>query len=114
MNQWKTLLEMKNMGLLPIQLTDLDPFVLRERFDQASQTEMLELYASHQLIKDIYVSRPQIETKCTNWLQSKSPLLLLKAEAGGGKTSLLVHQTTTWSQQGNCVLFTRALYYTEY
>ena len=82
--------------------------VFESRINEENRLLLNTLISERKVIPGVYVHRPEIEVRLKEWVGSRSSILFITAEAGSGKTNLLVEAQRLYQDGGMHSLIIRA------
>jgi tetratricopeptide (TPR) repeat protein len=82
--------------------------VFLQRITDENKLILETLSAEKKYIPGVYVHREEMEIKLREWIGAKANIFFIAAEAGSGKTNLLIEMLTQYIKQNLSVLFIRA------
>ncbi len=92
----------------PYSPIDFTKDLLKERIVKENQFVLQTLLDERKVIKGIYQSRVDIEVKLRSWVAGIANVFFIAAEAGSGKTNLLVEIQRQYNERGFNSLLIRA------
>jgi hypothetical protein len=84
----------------PIGIKDLDDVSWKAILKENNESTIQSLLSEKKLIKGIYQERQDAEVALRSWLGARAGLFFLAAEAGSGKTNLLVEMNRQYTERG--------------
>lgn len=84
----------------PASLKDLDIKTWKSLLDENNEATMQSLLSEKKVIKGIYQERQDAEVALRSWIGARAGLFFLSAEAGSGKTNLLVEMNRQYTERG--------------
>ena len=82
--------------------------VFLNRINDENKLILSTLSAERKYIPGVYVHREEMEIKLREWIGARANIFFIAAEAGSGKTNLLLEIQNQYTQQNLPVLFIRA------
>lgn len=82
--------------------------VLINRIDEENKLILDTLVAEKKVIPGVYVNRQDMEAKLREWIGARASIFFMAAEAGSGKTNLLIEMQKQYSERGLNSLLIRA------
>lgn len=84
----------------PIALKDLDEVSWKLLLKENNESTIQSLLNEKKVIKGIYQERQDAEVALRSWIGARAGLFFLAAEAGSGKTNLLVEMNRQYQERG--------------
>jgi hypothetical protein len=84
----------------PIRFNDLNLESWKGLLKENNESTIQSLVAEKKVIKGIYQERQEAEIALRSWVGARAGLFFLSAEAGSGKTNLLVEMNRQYFEQG--------------
>ena len=84
----------------PIQLSELSRETWSAVLEEHNASTLSSLIAEHKVLKGIYQERKEAEVALRSWTGAQAGLLFVAAEAGSGKTNLLVEMQRQYTTMG--------------
>ncbi|MFM8916311.1 MAG: hypothetical protein ACKOGP_01035, partial [Bacteroidota bacterium] len=91
----------------PLGLQDLDAEKWQSLLKETNDDTLQSLLAEKKIIKGIYQERQEAEIALRSWVGARAGLFFLAAEAGSGKTNLLVEMSRQYNERGLDTLLLR-------
>ena len=82
--------------------------IFNEQIKQYNKHTLQTLITEKKVIPGVYVNRDEIESNLRNWIGSRASIFFVAAEAGSGKTNLLVETQNYYNENGFKSLIIRA------
>ena len=79
-----------------------------DRIEDENKRILTTLESEKKVIPGVYVHRQDIEIKLREWIGSRSSIFIIAAEAGSGKTNLMVEMQKQYEERNLNTLFIRA------
>jgi len=84
----------------PVSMKDLDEISWKAVLKENNEATIQSLLSEKKVIKGIYQERQDAEVALRSWVGARAGLFFLAAEAGSGKTNLLVEMNRQYSERG--------------
>ena len=84
----------------PVDITDLDGPGWKALLKENNEATLQSLWSERKVIKGIYQERQDAEIALRSWIGARAGLFFLAADAGSGKTNLLVEMQRQYSERG--------------
>ena len=84
----------------PVSMKDLDEASWKAVLKENNEATIQSLLSEKKVIKGIYQERQDAEVALRSWVGARAGLFFLAAEAGSGKTNLLVEMNRQYSERG--------------
>lgn len=84
----------------PVSMKDLDEVSWKAILKENNEATIQSLLSEKKVIKGIYQERQDAEVALRSWVGARAGLFFLAAEAGSGKTNLLVEMNRQYSERG--------------
>jgi hypothetical protein len=84
----------------PVSMKDLDEASWRALLKENNESTIQSLLSEKKVIKGIYQERQDAEVALRSWVGARAGLFFLAAEAGSGKTNLLVEMNRQYAERG--------------
>ena len=84
----------------PVSMKDLDEVSWKALLKENNEATIQSLLSEKKVIKGIYQERQDAEVALRSWVGARAGLFFLAAEAGSGKTNLLVEMNRQYSERG--------------
>jgi hypothetical protein len=84
----------------PISMKDLDEVSWKALLKENNEATIQSLLSEKKVIKGIYQERQDAEVALRSWVGARAGLFFLAAEAGSGKTNLLVEMNRQYAERG--------------
>jgi len=84
----------------PVDITDLDKLEWEALLKENNEATLQSLWSEKKVIKGIYQERQEAEIALRSWIGARAGLFFLAADAGSGKTNLLVEMQRQYSKRG--------------
>ena len=84
----------------PVSIKDLDKVSWKAVLKENNEATIQSLLSEKKVIKGIYQERQDAEVALRSWVGARAGLFFLAAEAGSGKTNLLVEMHRQYSERG--------------
>ena len=84
----------------PVSMKDLDEVSWKAVLKENNEATIQSLLSEKKVIKGIYQERQDAEVALRSWVGARAGLFFLAAEAGSGKTNLLVEMNRQYSERG--------------
>jgi hypothetical protein len=84
----------------PISMKDLDEASWKAVLKENNEVTVQSLLSEKKVIKGIYQERQDAEVALRSWVGARAGLFFLAAEAGSGKTNLLVEMNRQYTERG--------------
>jgi len=84
----------------PVSMKDLDEASWKAVLKENNEATIQSLLSEKKVIKGIYQERQDAEVALRSWIGARAGLFFLAAEAGSGKTNLLVEMNRQYSERG--------------
>lgn len=84
----------------PISMMDLDEGSWKAVLKENNEATIQSLLSEKKVIKGIYQERQDAEVALRSWVGARAGLFFLAAEAGSGKTNLLVEMNRQYAERG--------------
>jgi hypothetical protein len=84
----------------PVSMMDLDEVSWKAVLKENNESTLQSLQSEKKVIKGIYQERQDAEVALRSWVGARAGLFFLAAEAGSGKTNLLVEMNRQYSVSG--------------
>jgi hypothetical protein len=84
----------------PIAIKDLDEPSWKALIKENNEASIQSLLSEKKVIKGIYQERQDAEVALRSWVGARAGLFFLAAEAGSGKTNLLVEMNRQYTERG--------------
>lgn len=91
----------------PFWMADLDAEKWRALLKESNEDTLQSLLSEKKIIKGIYQERQDAEIELRSWVGARAGLFFLAAEAGSGKTNLLVEMNRQYNERGIDTLLLR-------
>lgn len=91
----------------PLGLEDLDADKWKAMLRESNEDTLQSLLSEKKIIKGIYQERQDAEIELRSWVGARAGLFFLAAEAGSGKTNLLVEMSRQYNERGIDTLLLR-------
>jgi hypothetical protein len=79
-----------------------------DRIEDENERILTTLESEKKVIPGVYVHRQDIEIKLREWIGTRSSVFIIAAEAGSGKTNLMVEMQKQYEERNLNTLFIRA------
>lgn len=84
----------------PVRLAELDSERWKNLLRENNEATVQSLLSEKKVIKGIYQERQDAEVALRSWIGARAGLFFLSAEAGSGKTNLLVEMNRQYAERG--------------
>jgi hypothetical protein len=84
----------------PVSSKELNVESWKQLLKENNDSTIQSLFSEKKLIKDIYQERQDAEIALRSWVGARAGLFFLAAEAGSGKTNLLVEMNRQYAERG--------------
>ena len=84
----------------PVSMKDLDEASWKAVLKENNEATIQSLLSEKKVIKGIYQERQDAEVALRSWVGARAGLFFLAAEAGSGKTNLLVEMNRQYTERG--------------
>jgi hypothetical protein len=84
----------------PVSMKDLDEASWKAILKENNEATIQSLLSEKKVIKGIYQERQDAEVTLRSWVGARAGLFFLAAEAGSGKTNLLVEMNRQYTERG--------------
>jgi hypothetical protein len=84
----------------PVSMKDLDESSWKALLKENNEATIQSLLSEKKVIKGIYQERQDAEVALRSWVGARAGLFFLAAEAGSGKTNLLVEMNRQYAERG--------------
>jgi hypothetical protein len=84
----------------PVSIKDLDEERWKALLKENNEATMQSLLNEKKVIKGVYQERQDAEVALRSWIGARAGLFFLAAEAGSGKTNLLVEMNRQYAERG--------------
>jgi|GEM_PF-1012039 len=84
----------------PVSMKDLDEPSWKALIKENNEASIQSLLSEKKVIKGIYQERQDAEVALRSWVGARAGLFFLAAEAGSGKTNLLVEMNRQYTERG--------------
>lgn len=84
----------------PVSIKDLDAGIWKALLKENNEATVQSLLSEKKVIKGIYQERQDAELALRSWIGARGGLFFLAAEAGSGKTNLLVEMNRQYIERG--------------
>jgi hypothetical protein len=84
----------------PVSMKDLDEASWKALLKENNEATIQSLLSEKKVIKGIYQERQDAEVALRSWVGARAGLFFLAAEAGSGKTNLLVEMNRQYAERG--------------
>jgi hypothetical protein len=84
----------------PVALKDLNESSWKAKLKENNEATIQSLWSEKKVIKGIYQERQDAEVALRSWIGARASLFFLAAEAGSGKTNLLVEMNRQYIERG--------------
>ena len=84
----------------PVSMKDLDEVIWKAVLKENNDSTIQSLLSEKKVIKGIYQERQDAEVALRSWVGARAGLFFLAAEAGSGKTNLLVEMNRQYAERG--------------
>jgi len=84
----------------PVSIKDLDEASWKAVLKENNEATIQSLLSEKKVIKGIYQERQDAEVALRSWVGARAGLFFLAAEAGSGKTNLLVEMNRQYTERG--------------
>lgn len=84
----------------PVSMKDLDELSWKALLKENNEATIQSLLSEKKVIKGIYQERQDAEVALRSWVGARAGLFFLAAEAGSGKTNLLVEMNRQYAERG--------------
>ena len=84
----------------PVSMKDLDEVSWKAVLKENNESTIQSLLSEKKVIKGIYQERQDAEVALRSWVGARAGLFFLAAEAGSGKTNLLVEMNRQYAERG--------------
>ena len=84
----------------PVTMIDLDEVSWKAVLKENNEATIQSLMSEKKVIKGIYQERQDAEVALRSWVDARAGLFFLAAEAGSGKTNLLVEMNRQYTERG--------------
>ena len=84
----------------PVSMKDLDEVSWKAVLKENNEATIQSLLSEKKVIKGIYQERQDAEVALRSWVGARAGLFFLAAEAGSGKTNLLVEMKRQYAERG--------------
>lgn len=84
----------------PVSMMDLDEVSWKAVLKENNEATIQSLLSEKKVIKGIYQERQDAEVALRSWVGARAGLFFLAAEAGSGKTNLLVEMNRQYAERG--------------
>lgn len=84
----------------PVSIKDLDESSWKAVLKENNEVTVQSLLSEKKVIKGIYQERQDAEVALRSWVGARAGLFFLAAEAGSGKTNLLVEMNRQYTERG--------------
>lgn len=84
----------------PVSIKDLNEASWKALLKENNETTIQSLLSEKKVIKGIYQERQDAEVALRSWVGARAGLFFLAAEAGSGKTNLLVEMNRQYTERG--------------
>ena len=84
----------------PVSMKDLDEASWKAVLKENNEVTVQSLLSEKKVIKGIYQERQDAEVALRSWVGARAGLFFLAAEAGSGKTNLLVEMNRQYTERG--------------
>jgi len=84
----------------PVSMKDLDEASWKAVLKENNEVTVQSLLSEKKVIKGIYQERQDAEVALRSWVGARAGLFFLAAEAGSGKTNLLVEMNRQYAERG--------------
>ena len=84
----------------PVSIKDLDEASWKALLKENNESTVQSLLNEKKVIKGIYQERQDAEVALRSWIGARAGLFFLAAEAGSGKTNLLVEMNRQYTERG--------------
>ena len=84
----------------PVSMKDLDEASWKAVLKENNEATIQSLLSEKKVIKGIYQEREDAEVALRSWVGARAGLFFLAAEAGSGKTNLLVEMNRQYTERG--------------
>jgi hypothetical protein len=84
----------------PVSMKDLDEAGWKSILKENNEATIQSLLSEKKVIKGIYQERQDAEVALRSWVGARAGLFFLSAEAGSGKTNLLVEMNRQYTERG--------------
>jgi hypothetical protein len=84
----------------PVSMKDLDEASWKVLLKENNEATIQSLLSEKKVIKGIYQERQDAEVALRSWVGARAGLFFLAAEAGSGKTNLLVEMNRQYTERG--------------
>ena len=84
----------------PVSIMDLDEASWKAILKENNEATVQSLLSEKKVIKGIYQERQDAEVALRSWVGARAGLFFLAAEAGSGKTNLLVEMNRQYAERG--------------
>jgi hypothetical protein len=84
----------------PVPLQSLDAALWKSMLKENNEATYQSLLSEKKVIKGIYQERQDAEVALRSWVGARAGLFFLSAEAGSGKTNLLVEMNRQYAERG--------------
>mgnify|MGYP003967441837 CR=1 FL=1 len=74
--------------------------IFSEQIKEYNKYTLQTLISERKIIPGVYINRNDIESKLRNWIGSRASIFFIAAEAGSGKTNLLVEKQKFYNEKG--------------
>jgi tetratricopeptide (TPR) repeat protein len=88
--------------------TEFTEDIFNEQIKQYNKHTLQTLINEKKVIPGVYINRDEIESNLRNWIGSRASIFFVAAEAGSGKTNLLVEIQNYYNENGFKSLIIRA------
>ena len=84
----------------PVAINDLEEASWKSILKENNEATIQSLHSEKKVIKGIYQERQDAEVALRSWVGARAGLFFLAAEAGSGKTNLLVEMNRQYTERG--------------
>jgi hypothetical protein len=91
----------------PVSMKDLDEASWKAVLKENNEVTVQSLLSEKKVIKGIYQERQDAEVALRSWVGARAGLFFLAAEAGSGKTNLLVEMNRQYIERGHDTILLR-------
>lgn len=84
----------------PVSMKDLDEYSWKGILKENNEATIQSLLSEKKVVKGIYQERQDAELALRSWIGARAGLFFLAAEAGSGKTNLLVEMNRQYQERG--------------
>jgi hypothetical protein len=84
----------------PVSMRDLNEMSWKTLLKETNETTIQSLLIEKKVLKGVYQERQDAEIALRSWIGARAGLFFLAAEAGSGKTNLLVEMNRQYAERG--------------